>query len=95
MPARWAREHPGSERVFTTRTMPFQRCDVPQQDNHCDCGLFVLAHIEFFIYGGLAMEQLRGQPLAINFSQVGELAGWCSLRGYCWCCLAAVQRPSA
>jgi hypothetical protein len=71
VPARWAQEHPGQERVFSQATMPFLRCDVPQQDNHCDCGLFVLSHIEFFIHGALAMEELQGAPLAINFKKVG------------------------
>jgi hypothetical protein len=25
--------------------------DLPRQDNHCDCGLFLLTYIEYFTYG--------------------------------------------
>jgi Ulp1 family protease len=32
--------------LVCTQTRTMER--VPQQDNHCDCGLYVLAYTEFF-----------------------------------------------
>jgi Ulp1 family protease len=34
--------------------MPYMRVSskkVPVQDNHCDCGLFVLTYLEYFVAG--------------------------------------------
>ncbi len=32
---------------------------VPQQDNHCDCGLYVLAFVEFFAYANPAAVTMK------------------------------------
>ncbi len=77
MPHRWAAQHPGAERRFDRDTLPYQRVRVPQQDNHCDCGLFVLAHIEFFLWGalGLLAALARPQQALAQLLQQGQPAG--------------------
>lgn len=34
---------------FDKQTMPEQRAKVPQQDNHCDCGVFMLQYVEQYL----------------------------------------------
>lgn len=43
-----ARNAGGPSKLFTDQSHPIQMVDVPQQDNHCDCGLFVLQFVEEF-----------------------------------------------
>ncbi|GAQ85607.1 Ulp1 protease family protein [Klebsormidium nitens] len=53
----WLATHPDEERPkgneplqqFSRTAMPFIQVKVPQQDNHCDCGLFLLHYVEQFI----------------------------------------------
>jgi hypothetical protein len=52
VPAQWAASHPDRTRTFSAAEIPHRRPPVPRQDNHCDCGLFVLAYSDFFCCGG-------------------------------------------
>jgi len=36
------------EKVFTYKTLPLLRCNVPKQNNLCDCGVFLLHYLELF-----------------------------------------------
>ena len=59
VPAQWAVAHPGEERSFEGAVLPAGKVKkLPVQDNHCDCGLFVLAFFEFFLYGLPSMVSL-------------------------------------
>jgi len=62
---RWEKTHPGGEeRVFDEKTFPYKRAAAPRQDNYCDCGLFVLTNMEFFI---------RRLPETINVAAITAL----------------------
>lgn len=62
---RWEKTHPGGdERVFDDKTFPYKRAAAPRQDNYCDCGLFVLTNMEFFI---------RRLPETINVAAITAL----------------------
>ncbi|KAK9818403.1 hypothetical protein WJX72_012123 [[Myrmecia] bisecta] len=37
-------------REFSKATFLHKRLPVPQQDNHCDCGLFLLAYLHYFLH---------------------------------------------
>ena len=41
------------EDTFTSRNFRYFRCDVPQQNNYHDCGLFVIKFMELFVDGVL------------------------------------------
>ncbi|KAL4860066.1 Ubiquitin-like-specific protease 2 [Chlorella vulgaris] len=50
IPKRWAQQHPGQVRSFKPSEFPHKTLQVPAQDNHCDCGLFVCSYIEYFVH---------------------------------------------
>ena len=55
VPAQWAASHGGAERVFTNigkkTVMPVHKLKaLPKQDNYTDCGLFLLAYLQFFAF---------------------------------------------
>lgn len=50
VPADWAKQHPDVKHFFTGETMPGKTAQVPRQDNYCDCGLFVLAYMDFWTH---------------------------------------------
>lgn len=63
VPKQWAAEHPeDAERSF--KGMMHKKCLVPSQDNHCDCGLFVCAYVEYFT---------SALPQALNLPAVTRL----------------------
>ena len=39
---------------------------LPQQDNHCDCGLFLLTYLDYFAYQ---------PPAQLNCNQLASLKG--------------------
>jgi Ulp1 family protease len=39
---------------------------LPKQDNHCDCGLFVLAYMEYFVHAN---------PPALSYEAVKNAKG--------------------
>eukprot|EP00877_Chromochloris_zofingiensis_P014687 jgi/Chrzof1/9472/Cz04g04110.t1 len=60
IPRHWSQEHEGEDMVFDKNNMKhFKVKAVPKQDNHCDCGLFLLTYLEFFVYAA---------PEAINLN---------------------------
>ena len=55
VPAQWAASHGGAERVFASvgkkNPMPVHKLKaLPKQDNYTDCGLFLLAYLQFFAF---------------------------------------------
>ena len=50
VPVGWVKEHPGVTHNFEPTTMPGKGAHVPCQDNYCDCGLFVLAYLDFWTH---------------------------------------------
>lgn len=42
---------PSEARAARAFGLPCTKVRLPQQDNHCDCGLFVLAYVDFFVAG--------------------------------------------
>ncbi|DBA66333.1 TPA: hypothetical protein ACH3X2_002325 [Trebouxia sp. C0005] len=50
VPVGWVKEHPGVTHNFEPSTMPGKTAHVPCQDNYCDCGLFVLAYLDFWTH---------------------------------------------
>ena len=62
MAKRWQQEHPGEERCF--EALQIHSPKLPEQDNLCDCGLFVCAFTEFF---------LEAMPPALNLGAVYTL----------------------
>ena len=50
VPVGWVKEHPGDTHNFDPSTMPGKTAHVPCQDNYCDCGLFVLAYLDFWTH---------------------------------------------
>ncbi len=50
VPYGWAKDHLGVEHSFEPSTMPGKNAHVPRQDNYCDCGLFVLAYLDFWTH---------------------------------------------
>ena len=47
-PMRWLKDHPGKLHEFNTETMPSSTPHVPRQRNGYDCGLYVLAFMDFW-----------------------------------------------
>eukprot|EP00803_Ostreobium_quekettii_P010268 evm.model.scf_2009.1 EVM.evm.TU.scf_2009.1 scf_2009:9898-23560(-) len=58
----WLKKHPGSGNPLVE--FRIKRVDVPQQDNHCDCGLFLLMYTEYFMHAA---------PRAINVDRLDQL----------------------
>lgn len=50
VPAGWAQTHPGEKHVFGADTMPGKSAQVPRQEDYCNCGLFVLAYMDFWTH---------------------------------------------
>lgn len=50
VPASWAAAHPDATHDFAPATIPGKTAQVPRQDNWWDCGLFVLAYIDFWTH---------------------------------------------
>ncbi|KAL0035371.1 hypothetical protein WJX77_003485 [Trebouxia sp. C0004] len=50
VPVGWVKEHPGITHNFEPSTMPGKTAHVPCQDNYWDCGLFVLAYLDFWTH---------------------------------------------
>lgn len=55
VPAQWAASHGGAERMFASmgkkNPMPVHKLKaLPKQDNYTDCGLFLLAYLQFFAF---------------------------------------------
>ena len=51
VPFSWAKEHPeGAEHHFNHQNTPGKQAQVPRQDNYHDCGLFVLAYLDFWTH---------------------------------------------
>jgi hypothetical protein len=69
VPRAWADAHPGAPpRAFSAANLRAIKPAVPAQTNHCDCGLFVCAYVEFFT---------AALPPALNHAAVTALR-----RGY-------------
>jgi hypothetical protein len=51
VPARWAAGRGGEDAKRSFNAMPAAKPKLPQQDNHCDCGLFLLAYLAYFVAG--------------------------------------------
>ncbi len=48
MPAKWTAANPDAPpRDFELQA---KKVKLPMQDNHCDCGLFLLTYLDFFTY---------------------------------------------
>ena len=51
VPFSWAKDHPDRPaHHFTGSTIPGKQAQVPRQDNYHDCGLFVLAYLDFWTH---------------------------------------------
>jgi hypothetical protein len=50
--------------------------ELPRQDNHCDCGLFVLTYTEYFTHA-----MLRPQ-FSINVGELNKNGSECPAAGY-------------
>ncbi|KAL3148578.1 hypothetical protein ABBQ38_014010 [Trebouxia sp. C0009 RCD-2024] len=50
VPAGWAQKHPGEKHIFGAETMPGKSAHVPRQEDYCNCGLFVLAYMDFWTH---------------------------------------------
>ena len=50
VPAGWAQKHPGEKHIFGAETMPGKSAQVPRQEDYCNCGLFVLAYMDFWTH---------------------------------------------
>lgn len=51
VPVHWQQHHSNKKLSFTGETIPAARLpSLPQQDNFHDCGLFVLAYADYFLY---------------------------------------------
>lgn len=51
VPVHWQQRHSNKKLSFTGETIPAARLpSLPQQDNFHDCGLFVLAYADYFLY---------------------------------------------
>ena len=50
VPADWAKQHPNMKHFFDGGSMPGKTAQVPRQNNYCDCGLFVLAYMDFWTH---------------------------------------------
>lgn len=48
--ASWAAAHPLARHLFTATTMPAHSAEVPKQQNWWDCGLFVLAYLDYWTF---------------------------------------------
>ena len=60
MPVQWAARHNGAERLFTGKkhAVPVHRLKtLPKQNNYTDCGLFLLAYLQYFAFSLPAKEQ--------------------------------------
>lgn len=70
MAAQWRAQHPEGHRDFEAAGFPQARLEkpwfLPKQDNYCDCGLFLLAYMQFFVYS---------LPKEISKSTLAKLPG--------------------
>lgn len=62
---------------------------LPRQDNHCDCGLYLLSYVEFFCHA--ARDVLRMRVALIPKPQPKRKSGWPQ---FCaaWCVSFAARR---
>eukprot|EP00803_Ostreobium_quekettii_P001019 evm.model.scf_650.6 EVM.evm.TU.scf_650.6 scf_650:55196-70872(-) len=58
----WLRKHPDAGEPL--QEFRIKRVDVPRQNNHCDCGLFLLMYMEYFMHA---------PPQAINVERLDKL----------------------
>ena len=61
--ASWAASHPNQTLHFST--MKYKRPKVPDQDNYCDCGLFLCSYVEFFT---------AAMPPSLNYAAIEKLS---------------------
>lgn len=50
VPGGWAQNHPERKHRFEAETMPGKSAQVPRQEDYCNCGLFVLAYMDFWTH---------------------------------------------
>ena len=50
VPGGWAQKHPERKHHFEAETMPGKSAQVPRQQDYCNCGLFVLAYMDFWTH---------------------------------------------
>lgn len=50
VPAGWAQKHAEQQHKFEAETMPGKSAQVPRQKDYCNCGLFVLAYMDFWTH---------------------------------------------
>jgi hypothetical protein len=80
VPVFWASAHSGdAHRDFNVLCRKINK--LPMQDNHCDCGLFLLTYVDFFTHG---------LPAAIRFSAKKQI-DFTELEG-AWGCLFRAAR---
>ena len=94
VPSGWAQKHPGQKRSFAAETMPGKSAQVPRQEDYCNCGLFVLAYMEFWTHAPPDQVELceRGAWKGTELMQLSQHTGvWCMC--HCSSCKCLVQLP--
>jgi hypothetical protein len=87
VPYAWSLQHPGLGPVVVDKAvLPHKRLlSLPRQDNHCDCGLFLLTYLEFFVHAapreGLD-PAVFSQPSNGRRGKAGDAAGGRMGRGW-------------
>lgn len=61
VPANWAAAHPGMKYDFSPTDIVSKTAQVPRQDNWWDCGLFVLAYLDFWTHAPPEQVELCGK----------------------------------
>ena len=93
VPARWAAEHPGEAKP--SFNLPCAKLPLPRQDNHCDCGLFLLAYLHYFC-AGLPQRMTLSKERPIDHAALEGASPGSRLSGFsacgpgdtgsaCWC----------